>query len=82
MHFDIQYPAVLQRPRYPSSQIRQDERWITCYGKDMLWIPLDYLDHLYGICHDVCGNMIGIGTKEGRVWICHVDPETVSELYL
>ena len=60
-----------QRPQVQYTALSLDNVWITFNSKNLLWIPQEYRPS----CSIMLGNMIGIGTKSGRVWVCTVDPQ-------
>ncbi|KAK3693369.1 hypothetical protein B0T22DRAFT_449660 [Podospora appendiculata] len=41
-----------------------DQSWITCNGKNVLWVPPEYRPS----CSAVQGQMISIGCSSGRVF--------------
>jgi WD40 repeat protein len=49
--------------------VSSDGMWITNGSENILRIPSEYRR----LCSSVGGNMIGIGTGSGKVWICSVD---------
>jgi WD40 repeat protein len=74
----IENVTVLQRPKYLSAGVSLDNKWITCNGKNVLWIPSEYRPLYSSVCRD----RIGIGVRSGRVWICSVNIQMLSQLYL
>ncbi|KAF1362637.1 WD40 repeat-like protein [Lizonia empirigonia] len=74
----IENAMVHQRPKYLSAGVSLDSKWITCNGKNVLWIPSEFRP----LDSSVCRDKIGIGVRSGRVWICSVNIQTLSQLCL
>jgi WD40 repeat protein len=54
--------------------ISSNRMWITNGGENILRIPPEYRAN----CSSVGGNMVGIGTGSGKVWICSVNLPSAS----
>jgi WD40 repeat protein len=61
-------------PQYLGTSLSSDSIWIRYGGRNLLWIPSEYRS----LCSAVCGNRVGIGVGSDRVWICSVDPDTLT----
>jgi WD40 repeat protein len=57
-----------QSSQYQGLALSAGGVWITHNLKNLVWLPSEYRPS----CSVVSGNMIGIGTGSGRVWICEV----------
>jgi WD40 repeat protein len=60
------------RPQYRGTSLSSDSIWIKYDGRNLLWIPSEYRPS----CSAVCGNTVGMGVGNGRVWTCSVDSDT------
>ncbi|XP_014549969.1 hypothetical protein COCVIDRAFT_117216, partial [Bipolaris victoriae FI3] len=65
----VKNDPVLQCPQYVGAGISPDGTWITCNGKNLLWILSEYRTS----CSSVCGDTIGIGVGSGRIWFCSIN---------
>jgi WD40 repeat protein len=58
-----------ERPIYVGTGLSADSIWIKHGSNNVLWIPSEYRPFR----SSVCGSMVGIGDRSGRVWICSVN---------
>ena len=63
-----------QSPQYKGLGLSSDDEWITYDSENLLWLPLEYRS----LCSAVSGNMIGIGVRTGKIWICKIEPGVKS----
>jgi WD40 repeat protein len=58
-----------KRPLYQDINLNLDRIWVKHADNNMLWIPSEYRPS----CSTVCGTMVGMGVRSGRVWSCRID---------
>lgn len=58
-----------QNPRYDGMGLSPNGEWIKLNSENIVWLPSEYRPS----CSAVSGRMIGIGTGNGRVWICNLE---------
>ncbi|KAF2752525.1 HET-domain-containing protein [Pseudovirgaria hyperparasitica] len=64
-------PITITDPQHPDFcdiGVEPGGIWITCSGKNVLWVPSEYRRW----CSLVHGNRVGIGTGSGKVWFCNL----------
>jgi WD40 repeat protein len=59
-----------QEPQRCGYGLSLDRSWVTCHGKNVLWLPSEYRP---GVCA-ISGAMVGIGSASGRVLMIRFSP--------
>ncbi|KAF2198350.1 hypothetical protein GQ43DRAFT_164696, partial [Delitschia confertaspora ATCC 74209] len=68
----ISIPSEPFRPKYQGLSISPDGMWIRHNSESVLWLPSEYRPN-----HSVVsGKTVGMGTINGKVWICKVQLST------
>jgi hypothetical protein len=62
----------------PSVGFSLDHAWITCGGRNTVWIPEQHRGSYYAVCGDV---VISIATT-GRLWKCSISPDEIQDVRL
>jgi WD40 repeat protein len=67
--------AITESLQQPSVGFSSDHAWITCGGRNTVWIPEQHRGSYYAVCVDV---VINIATT-GRLWKCSISPDEVQD---
>ncbi|KAF2179315.1 WD40 repeat-like protein [Zopfia rhizophila CBS 207.26] len=62
-------------PNYQGLALSADGTWLTYNSENFLWLPSEYRPYCLAVSGNR-GNVIAIGVKTGRVWMCKVSYST------